>query len=59
MDEDEINIQDVIDVSLLSGDAALESVNHGIVECTCDRFHTCQHCDYVWDELKKSKKTKE
>ena len=34
----------IVDVSLLQGDAALESVNHGIVECVCDDFHTCQAC---------------
>lgn len=39
-----MGIEDVIDVSLLNGDAALDSVNHGIIECTCDRFHECQHC---------------
>lgn len=34
----------IIDVSLLQGDMALESVNNGIVECMCDEFHICQAC---------------
>ena len=38
-------IADVVDVSLLNGDAALDSVNYGIIECTCDRFHECQYCN--------------
>jgi hypothetical protein len=37
-------IKEVVDVSILRGDAALESVNHGVVECTCDDLHICQSC---------------
>jgi len=44
-DKDICRIVDVIDVSLLNGDAALDSVNYGIIECTCDRFHECQWCN--------------
>ena len=44
--EPETYVMDIVDVSSLKGDAALESCNHGLVECTCDRFHTCQACDY-------------
>ena len=53
-DKDDIcRIEDVIDVSLLSGDAALDSVNDGVIECTCDKHHTCQICDEFNREFEK------
>ena len=41
----------IIDVSLLKGDAALESINDGLVECTCDDFNICQACSEVNDGI--------
>ena len=47
----ENDIFKIIDVSLLQGDMALDSVNNGIVECVCDEFHICQACHEEYEEL--------
>ena len=47
-------MNDIIDVSLLKGEAALDSVNEGIIECTCDEYHTCQECYETIRKLEKN-----
>ena len=47
-------MNDIIDVSLLNGEAALDSINEGIIECTCDEHHTCQEC---YETIRKLEKT--
>ena len=52
MEEDKPKVIKVVDVSMLTGDAALESVNHGIIECTCTKDYTCQACEWYAEQQK-------